>query len=327
MYNITQEAGAAIAWTTGGTGTGQLHIKGNISIAGTFAFTLANGGGGIFFNGDATQTISGAGSGTTTITGATTINSGSTLATSRALTISTGLTINGSFQINQGGWASGAGDFVYGVAGTLVFNNSSGFYGVPGDAKYWPVASGPVNVTVQNTGGLQLETSRTVTGLFQTSTGVRQSAPGNDLTVSGTVRLNSGAFFENFSPMYSGSATLVYNTAGTYGVSNEWGAGTSVGYGVPQNVTIQNSTTVTTPTTNRTAPGNITISSGGLTLNGTSGDLSVGGNWSNSGTFTPNNRAVFFNGTGDQSIGATTFDWLLINKASGAASLGGSVTV
>src|SRR3989442_12044470 len=38
-------------------------------------------------------------------------------------------------------------------------------------------------------------------------------------------------------PIYSGSPTLVYNTGATVG--NEWLTGSSVGNGVPKNVTIQ----------------------------------------------------------------------------------------
>ena len=63
-------------------------------------------------------------------------------------------------------------------------------------------------------------------------------------------------------------------------------------------------------------------------MNGTSGDLYVGGHWVNSGTFNPNNRAVFFNGAAAQNLtGATTFDWLSMNNASGGLNFQASSPV
>ncbi len=202
-----------------------------------------------------------------------------TLRTSSTLTNNNTLTINGSFQIDEGGWATG-NNFVYGAAGTLVFNNSSSPYGVGSGAAYWPGTSGPVNVTVQNTGGLLLQTSQTVSGIFQTSTSVANTF-GNNLTVSGTVKLNSGGYFGNFSPTFTNSGTLVYNTGGTYGVNNEWGAGSTAGYGVPQNVSILNGTAVSLSGT-RTVPGTLTLTSGKLRLG--ANNLTIGGIGASSST-------------------------------------------
>src|SRR3989442_12095904 len=90
-------------------------------------------------------------------------------------------------------------------------------------------------------------------------------------------------------PIYSGSPTLVYNTGGTGG--NEWLTGSSVGNGVPKNVTVQaGAGTVNMPSTDRSVPGNLTITSGTLAMNG--GDLTVAGNWTNTGTFVANGRTV-----------------------------------
>lgn len=79
--------------------------------------------------------------------------------------------------------------------------------------------------------------------------------------------------------------------------------------------------------------GQVVVGSGGtLALSSVGGgDLSVGGNWSNNGTFTCNGRQVTFNGSGAQSIGGSatnTFDWLLIdNAAAGEVTLGSNITV
>ncbi|MFH1000530.1 MAG: T9SS type A sorting domain-containing protein [Bacteroidota bacterium] len=268
----------------------------------------------------------------------TTVNTGGILATGAVLTNNGTTTINGTFQINEGGWATGT-DFVYGAAGTLVFNNSSGFYGFNGGV-FWPTSNGPVNVTVQNTGGLELQTSRTVTGVFQTAKGVRNNAPGNDLTVSGSVIINSGGYFDNFSPIYSGSGTLIYNTGGSYGVYNEWITGSSIGYGVPQNVTIQTSGTNVSLNANKSILGTLTISNGSILTSGThviSGDgavtvndggtLKVGstsvsgaiaGNLTNTGGLTlSSGSTVEFNGSAAQTIASRTFSNLTINNASG----------
>jgi hypothetical protein len=210
-------------------------------------------------------------SGATTVSGTLTVSAGSTLKNAYTFTNNGVATINGAFQIDEGGWATGT-DFVYGAAGTLVFNNASGFYGLSGTPVFWPVTSGPVNVTVQNTGGLELQIPRTVTGLFQTSTGVKNTF-GNDLTVSGTVRLNAGGYFGNFSPTYTSTGTLEYNTSGSYGVYNEWGAGSAVGYGVPQNVSVLNATAVNLSGA-RSIPGTLNLTSGKLSLG--VNDLTIG---------------------------------------------------
>jgi hypothetical protein len=74
--------------------------------------------------------------------------------------------------------------------------------------------------------------------------------------------------------------------------------------------------------------GNVTIASGAtLTLSSQiGGDLNVAGNWSNSGTFTPNIRLVQFNGTLAQTLtGATTFDYFTLNNSLGL-TLSNSIT-
>jgi hypothetical protein len=235
------------------------------------------------------------------------------------------IAINGGvFRIDEGGWGGNTNLYSYDAAGVLVFNNSTGPYAVNSDAAFWP---NPVtNVTVQGIGGILMNAGRTVTGTFQTSASVNNAF---NLTLAGTAQINAGGFFGD-APVYSGSSTLVYNSGGPYGVSGEWTGNGPAGSGVPQNVVIQNGTTVTLPNADRGIPGDFTIASGDVSLNGTSGDIFVGGNWtrSGSGTFTPNNRAVFLNGTGAQSItGATTFDYLLVNKSSGTLTLVDDITV
>ncbi|HLP64529.1 hypothetical protein, partial [Flavobacterium sp.] len=254
----------------------------------------------------------------------TTVNAGGTLATSQTYVNNGTTTINGSFQLNSGGWVSDAGGtnaLVYGSNGTLIFNSTY----TANNGNYWPTTNGPVNVTVNTGSNLTLGFSRTVTGTFQTAAGVSLSA--STLTLNGTCQLNSGGFFNN-SPTYGSASTLIYNTS--YGVFNEWTGNGAAGVGIPANVRVQ-SGTLTLTTTNRGVPGNITIDTGcSLALNGTSGDLYLGGNWSNSGTFSPNGRAVFFNGSTTQTITnptGETFNYLINDKSAGALTLANNVTV
>jgi hypothetical protein len=145
-----------------------------------------------------------------------------------------------------------------------VFNNSSAPYGVGGTPVFWPTTSGPVNVTVQNTVGIQLQIPCTVSGTFQTS-GIVGNTFGNNLTVSGKVQINANGYFSNFSPTYTSTGTLVYNTGGTYVINNEWLAGTTAGYGIPQNVTVLNGTLVSL-SGSRTIPGTLALTSGQIDL-------------------------------------------------------------
>ena len=252
-------------------------------------------------------------SGTTT-----TINSGANLAVSGSYTNNGTTTVNGTFQIDQGGFGGGSGTYTYGGASNLVYNHTSGVYG-PIDSfhSYWPATNSPFNVSILNSGsgGINLGVSRTVTGTFATAAGVTLTS--SNLTLNGTCQINGGGFFNN-PPIYGNASTLVYNAS--FNVGNEWtGNSITAGTGIPQNVTIQNSASVSMPNGNRGMAGNLNITSGSLTLNGTSGDLYVAGNWTraSTATFTPNNRAVFFNGSATKTVtvaptGTETFNFLLV---------------
>ena len=298
-----------------------------VASSGTVSY---NSGGSLTYNGTSAQTTTAVELPTTngptnlkvnnpfgvTLSGPTTING--VLRTSSTLTNNNTLTINGIFQLDEGGWATGT-DFVYGAAGTLAFNNSTGFYGVSGTPVFWPTTNGPVNVTVQNTGGMQLEVPRAVTGIFQTSAGVKNTF-GNNLTVLGTVKLNTGGYFDNFSPTYTNTSTLEYNTGGNYGTYNEWIEGSTVGYGVPQNVTLSNSTTVDL-SGNRTVVGNLSLSSGDMNTNGKT--LILAGTTSGSGSIlTGTTGMVSYDGTAPQTISNlkdNTVNQLAINNLAGVS--------
>lgn len=192
--------------------------------------------------------------------------------------------------------------------------------------------NGTISVTTNNiaiSGVTSLSLGSTVT--LQASKGVDF---GSSLTtVNGTFQINANGFANNNAPIYGSSSSLIYNVNGSYGVGTEWtGNSTTAGTGVPNNVTIQNSSAVTMPNganLPRGMAGSLSISSGSLTLgnNSTNNDIYVAGNWTraSAATFTPNGRAVFFNGSGTQTVtvtgsGTETFNFLLV-QGSGTLKL------
>lgn len=140
-------------------------------------------------------------------------------------------------------------------------------------------------------------------------------------TLNGTLQINGGGFVSTNAPIYSSVSTLLYNNVTGYGVGNEWnGNAATAGVGTPQNVTLTNSSVNMPANVARTLAGNLLIGAGSTMNLGTSpgGDLTVRGNFSNSGTFNANTRLVVFNGTVAQTLtGATTFDFLRLNNSAG----------
>ncbi|MDN3677965.1 hypothetical protein QWY90_11660 [Flavobacterium paronense] len=263
-----------------------------------------------------------------------TVATGGILAVGASYTNTGTTVINGTFQINNSGFGGGAGTWTYGGASTLIFN-TSGLYGaIDGSHTYWP-ASGPFNVTVQNTGGINLSVARTVAGTFQTTAQVTGSSA---LTFTGTCQINALGYFST-TPTYGAASTLIYaaaNTSGSpYGVGNEWtGSSATAGSGIPNNVTINNNTFITMPNGDRGMSGAFNVTSGsGITLHITAGNLSMGGDFTQNGTLTHNGRAINFFGTtattqtitgsGLNTPGATNCFAYFLNNTSGT----GGVTI
>ena len=264
--------------------------------------------------------------------------------------------INDTLQINQGGFpGGGTGTYAYNqTTGVLVFNNTSGSFGV-NNVNFWPTTNGPQNVNVKGLGGgITMNVARTVGGLFQYASGV--SGAGN-LTLNGTSQVNTGGFVSG-SPTYGASSLLKYNT-GPYGRNGEWLPNVTSGAGYPANVQLSSNTALDLPNGSSGVffqmAGNLTIDSGStMNLNGSpamtqpltvggnilnngalnlsaapGGDIKVGGNWTRGGTFTPNGRAVFFTGTGIQTItvtggGTETFAYLINDKPAANIQLNNS---
>lgn len=183
-------------------------------------------------------------------------------------------------------------------------------------------------------------------------------------TVNGIVNINhSSAYVNTNPPIYATGSKLVYRSGGTYARKIEWSTTTGAGY--PYDIQVTNNTILDYPNSgsaafstalgiandltidngsalymsygdNANKSGRLTIgrnlaNSGAFSLgNAEGGDLNLGGNWTSSGTFIPNDGAVTFNGTnGDQAISsASIFDYLTINKTgAGSVNLAANIIV
>lgn len=296
-------------------------------------------------------------SGTTT-----TINSGATLATAVTYTNSGTTTVNGTFQINEGGYANGNALTYAATGSTLIMNNSSGPYGISTGQSFWPTTNPPFNVTIQGI-GFGSEIVNTVGAVAGTLTLANQLKNTAGLTVNGTLQINAGGYVNTNAPIYGNASLLRYNINGYFGRGFEWTTTGTIGVtpGYPNDVQVTNNTTLDYPNTgagafstnlglNRdltidlgsslfmdyggfnksgslTVGRNITIS-GSLSLgNAVNGDLFVGGNWTRTGTFSPNSRTVNFTGATAQTLtGITAFDFLTMNGA-GGLTLNNAITV
>jgi hypothetical protein len=72
--------------------------------------------------------------------------------------------------------------------------------------------------------------------------------------------------------------------------------------------------------------GDVNVSSGAI-LNGGAITTTVGSNWNNSGSFVPSGSTILFNGSGTQTISATTFNNLTVNKPGSTATLTGNIVI
>lgn len=157
-------------------------------------------------------------------------------------------------------------------------------------------------------------------------------------TINATLQINAGGFANVNAPIYGINGRLVYNTGGTYLRRVEWNGNVEDGPGYPNDVVLQNSTTLwasgsggenagTLLSAERDVligPGselrmdgthdmlvplvagrNLTIEGILAASNNANGNVFVGQNWfrGTSGNFIHNNRAVFFNTSQVASIG------------------------
>lgn len=92
-----------------------------------------------------------------------------------------------------------------------------------------------------------------------------------------------------------------------------------------QNIEVLNGCTAKLLTVPLTLAGNLTITSGVFNANGL--DLNIGGNFTNSGTFTHGNNTTTFNGTSDQAITGTTVFYKLTKTSTNTLTTNSAITV
>ncbi|WP_460575579.1 GEVED domain-containing protein [Flavobacterium koreense] len=214
-------------------------------------------------------------------------------------------------------YVTSSGGFVYGQTPT---ENAGGSIGTGARySRYYTVSS-------TTTGSSTLPFSRN-SYVFNSASDVNAFGPINayDFTMNTSSRLISR----------SGATAGDWNIAGNLVVGNgiiylgsgggSYGATTVLG-----NLNVLGGQfNMDQTTTAMSVAGNVSIATGAtLVLSGTiGGDFSTAGNWTNTGTFNPNNRLVTFNGTAAQTItGGTTFSFLTLNNTLGL-TLANPVTV
>jgi hypothetical protein len=230
-----------------------------------------------------------------------TINSGATLAMSTFL-----LTLNGDL-INNGGTTSGSGGVTiagtatqsigaFTTTGTVSMNKTAGVATFQGN-----VSGGAL--TINRTGGtlnLGSGLTHTFTGTWTRTAGILDGGS-STLNLGGGLSGTGGTFTAN-------TSTVNYNAAGAQTVAG---------------VTYYN---LTTSGSGTKTLGGAVIVSGDLTIgpattldvNTTNYALTVQGDWTNNGNFTPQSGTVTLNGSSAQNMtGATTFYNLTLNNSYG----------
>ena len=236
----------------------------------------------------------------------------------RALTISSGGTISnssGTFTANDGMVKfPGTAD----VTGAVTFNDVE----LSGGVNFGP--SSTVNGTLTVKSGGYANTNAPTFGDGSTldfaTGGDYEVGASTTLWVTGSVRGQGVPANVTVSTSNPLRITQDRTVTGALSVSSGASVQNSAPLTVSGNSVVGGSVSIT-GTSALTVAGDLSINAGGtVTLSSSvGGDLKVGGNLTVNGTLTKNERAVFMNGTGNQTItGASTmiFDYLLIESQS-----------
>ncbi len=170
-----------------------------------------------------------------------------------------------------------------------------------------------------------------VTGSITMSGGANITFSGaGNLSVGGDYNYVSGTFTPNTSTVtYTGNSAQTVVNLPYYNLTiNKTGgtASTSTAITATGSLTLSSSAVLALGG-DLNVTGNININSG-TTLQANNYGINFGGNWVNGGgTFTAGSSTVTLNGTNAQTIDATTFNNLVINKSSGIASLNNNITI
>jgi hypothetical protein len=326
--SLTQSGDATISWN----GAGSLSIAGDFNRTGG---TFSAGSGSVTYNGPGPQVVAGGVSyhdlmfdkagGTATlsspanVSGNLTLSKAGTFAVNAPLAVSGGVTINagttldgGTSSIAVGGDWTRTGTFNAGT-GTVTFNGS-GAQSIGGTAFN--------NLTINKSGGVASPTTNlSINGDLSVSSGTldllgltaNRSAVGGTMSLTGSAVLRVGGslgFPTNFST-YSIAST---STVEYYGASTQIVGAQSYG-----NLTFSNGGSNVKILSGTTAASGTLLINNGATLDAGSFAASVGGNWTNNGTFTPSASTITLAGSGTLS-GTTAFENLNVSGSYTASS-------
>lgn len=321
--NLMVNAGA----TVNIIGTGILNIAGTLTNNGTFTNT-----GTINFNGTTgQQTFSGISSFyNLTVTNTTGLLLPSSIAVTNDLTIASGIVNTNNFNITiVGNWTNNASITAFTAGtGTVTFNSSA--------AK---TIGGTFSTTFNNltvnstTNTLTLGVNAVVSGNLSVTTGTfdlaaftaNRATSGGTLTVANAATLKIGGtntYPSNYATNtlttastveYSGTnqtvATQLYGNlrlSSSAGAAVKTFAATALTIVGDLTTTLGSGTLVTlNPGAAITVNGNVTIGASTI-LNGNTFTHTIGGNWTNSGTFNGNTSTIIFTGSGTTVSGAGT---------------------
>jgi hypothetical protein len=317
LGNVTESGGANITFS----GAGTMNIGGNYTYtSGTFTpssgTVVYNGtgsqvvGGGITYNDVTINKASGIAAINTAITtngnllvssGELDINAASTIAGNA--TISSGATMNGDgITTNVGGNWINSGTFIS-ASGTINFNGT-GAQSIA-STTFNSLSINKSSGTATLSGNSNINGNLTVAAgtLDLASNTVNRSSLGGVCTLSNGATLSlagSANFPANFNTYALGSSsTVLYNGSGTQTISG------GLSYG---NLTLSNgASNAKTLGASLSVNGDISINSG-ATLAASSYTLTLGGNWTNNGTFTPSTSTVVLIGATKTIAGNTTFN-------------------
>jgi len=250
-----------------------------------------------------------------TISGATdfynvTINSGAALLLGSGGTMRIGGTVT-----NNGTWRAAqlANNTVEYNGGSQTVLNPNG------------LTPGYDNLILSGTGTKTMPgTAVNISGNF-TLGGTASATAGDALTVGGDVTLGAGTTFN--------ASTYTHNVAGNFTNGAIFTAATSTvnfngsssthsvngGSSSFNNLTHSGTDSLHLVTSDLSVAGNLTNSGGFLDANGK--NITVGGNWANSATFSPGSGTVTLNGSSPQTMSGSTFNNLTVGNAAGVSLL------
>ena len=191
------------------------------------------------------------------------------------------------------------------------------------DCGHVPTTSDTVTVAASHTVTMDVDSAVlvtiTVNGTLNTSDGTSRALSGTTLTIAsgGTLTANASTITLSGTTgtSLSNSGTFTVNTSTVAYTGNNGAGNTTVTNITYYNLTLNNSSETYVLGATTTVSNNLTITAGTLdTVSGQNYGLNVGGNWSNSGTFTERSGTVTFNGSAAQTLTGETFYDLTINN-------------